>query len=389
MKCFKQHLSRAWKPSHHKARRLGGRILAGTLLLAIVAAVSGCRTLGFYSQAVKGQYEIFAHEQPINKLLADGRTPASLRARLELLETLRAFAKSNLALPIDGHYRKYVDLHRPYVVWNVEAAPEFSLQPKTWWYPLVGSLEYRGYFAKAGATNYASLLRRQGYDVAVGGVQAYSTLGWFKDPVLNTFLFEPDADLAEILFHELGHQRVFARGDTDFNEAFATTVGQEGARRWLRAQGGQAAYTHYLAELQRTRQFTALVKDARQKLQALYGDTLTEEGKVKAARVKPSEPAAQLRHDKQLVLAELRADYARLKAQWGGATDYDDWFKGDLNNAQLNSVAAYYDLVPGFERLLQLNGGDLEKFYQAAERLTKMNKKTRRAWLETLGGSAG
>lgn len=389
MKFFKQHIGWPIWPSRKKARKIGGKILAGALLLAIVAAVSGCQTLGFYSQAVKGQYQIFAHEQPVKKLLADGQTPASLRARLELLETLRAFAKSNLALPIDGHYRKYVDLHRPYVVWNVEAAPEFSLQPKTWWYPLVGSLEYRGYFTKAGATNYAGSLRQQGYDVTTGGVQAYSTLGWFKDPVLNTFLFEPDADLAEILFHELGHQRVFARGDTDFNEAFATTVGQEGARRWLRARGDQRAYTHYLAELQRTRQFAALVKETRAKLQVLYGDTLTDEGKVKAARVKPAMPAAQLRHDKQVVLAELRANYAKLKAQWGGATDYDGWFKGEVNNAQLNSVAAYYDLVPGFERLLQLNGGDLEKFYQAAERLTKMNKKTRRAWLETLGSSAG
>src|SRR5262249_37828530 len=145
---------------------------------------SGCHTLGFYGQAVKGQYQIFAHQKPITKLIEDQQTPDALRQRFRLLEELRRFADQSLKLPLDGHYRKYVDVHRPYVVWNVEAAPEFSMAPKTWWYPLVGSLEYRGYFAREGATNYASYLKSKGYDVTVGGVEAYSTLGWFKDPVL-------------------------------------------------------------------------------------------------------------------------------------------------------------------------------------------------------------
>ncbi len=186
-------------------------------LLIIVVGVSGCHTLGFYGQAVKGQYQIFAHQESIDKLAAEPETPASLKQRFTLLEDLRSFAKGQLKLPTDSHYRKYVDVHRPFVVWNVEAAPEFSMEPKTWWYPMLGSLEYRGYFSKAGATNYAAYLREKGYDVSVGGVGAYSTLGWFKDPVLNTFIFEEDSELAEIIFHELAHQRLFTRGDTDFN----------------------------------------------------------------------------------------------------------------------------------------------------------------------------
>src|SRR5512146_2454310 len=171
--------------SQNKRHRIRGirQWLVGLLLLGVVAGVSGCHTLRFYGQAIKGQYQIFAYEQPIQKLLGDPQTPARLKARFELLERLRAFADAELKLPVDDHYRKYADLQRPYVVWNVEAAPEFSMQPKTWWFPLVGSLEYRGYFSKPAATNYARALVKKGLDVSVGGVAAYSTLGWFKDPV--------------------------------------------------------------------------------------------------------------------------------------------------------------------------------------------------------------
>jgi len=354
------------------------------MLVSAVVAVSGCRTLGFYAQALKGQYQIVAHQERIDRLVADSKTPERLKARLKFLEELRSFAKKELKLPVDGHYQKYADVHRPYVVWNVEAAPELSTKPKTWWYPLVGSLEYRGYFSKSGATNYAGYLRRKGYDVYVGAVQAYSTLGWFKDPVLNTFIFEPDAELAEIIFHELGHQRVFAHGDTDFNEAFATTVGQEGARRWLMAKGDKAALGEYLASLRRNDQFVHLVMKAHARLEALYGDTRTEDGKVKSTDRKRAVTVETLRRGKEKVFEDLKHDLASLKVQWGGNDEYDGWLDRQLNNADLNSVAAYYDLVPGFERLLALNGNDLEKFYSAADRLAHMPKKERKEWLKTL-----
>lgn len=355
----------------------------------VVLGVSGCHTLGFYGQAARGQYQILAHQQPIEKLMASAQTPQRLKQRFELLRDLRAFAGQELKLPTDNQYRKYVDVHRPFVVWNVEAASELSLQPKTWWYPLLGSLEYRGYFSKAGATNYAASLRKQGYDVSVGGVEAYSTLGWFKDPVLNTFIFEDDAELAEIIFHELGHQRLFARGDTDFNEAFATTVGQEGARRWLKAKGDTAGLKNYRAHLDRSSQFVHLVMSTRARLEALYGDERTKDGKIKAGRKKNPEAAEKLRAQKEQILREMKEQYVRLKAQWGGDPEYDGWFSHPINNAHLNSVAAYYDFVPAFEQILAAHGGDMEKFYQAAEQLSKRPKPERHEQLRILARAKG
>jgi predicted aminopeptidase len=362
------------------------RGLAASVLLVVVLSFSGCETYHFYRQAIKGQYYLISHQQRIQTLLKDGETPASLKRQLQLIEELRVFAEKDLKLPVDGHYQKYVDVHRPYVVRNVEAAPEFSMEPKTWWYPLVGSLEYRGYFAEKDARAYGEHLEKKGWDVYLGGASAYSTLGWFKDPVLSTFIFEPDQDLAETIFHELGHQRVFAHGDTDFNEAFATTVGQEGARRWLRTRGDTAAYDKYLAELERNKQFIQLIARARERLEKLYGDERNEAGKVKATKKKLAIPPEQLREEKQLIFFALQEEYVRLKASWGGDQAYENWFAQQVNNAQLNSVAAYYDLVPGFEQLLKIHGGDLEKFYEEAERLAKKPKKERQQRLRALSG---
>ena len=354
-------------------------------LLGVILIVSGCQTLSFYGQAIKGQYQLLAYRHSIENLLADPSTTPGLKTQLELVQSLRVFAAKELKLPVDGHYTKYVDVHRRFVVWNVEAAPEFSMEPKTWWYPIVGSLKYRGYFSERNATNYGAALVRRGYDVFVGGVDAYSTLGWFRDPVLNTFIFNPEPDLAETIFHELGHQRVFARSDTDFNEAFATTVGEEGARRWLRNKGNDTVYQRYLAEIRRTRQFARLITATREQLEALYGDDRTEEGKIKATKRKLGMPPKKLRDEKQRIMNGLQAEYAKLKKEWHEDPSYDSWFARQVNNAQLNSVAAYYDLVPGFEHLLELNGGDLQKFYAEAERLSKMPKKERHQRLTVLG----
>jgi predicted aminopeptidase len=367
-------------------KRNNGRVkkaLRALFLLCAAAVVSGCQTWSYYTQAVKGQYQILAHQQPVDRLIADPQTSARLKAQLELLQKLRHFAQIELKLPVDGHYRKYADVHRPYVVWNVQAAPQFSLQPKTWWYPFVGSLEYHGYFSECGARERGRRLQAKGWDVCVDGVEAYSTLGWFKDPVLNTFVDRPEPELAEVIFHELGHQRVFASGDTDFNEAFATTVGQAGARRWLRATGNTNLLDRYDASLRRNDQFVRLMMNARGRLEAIYGDTLDEQGKVKAAKKPPAAPE-RLRTEKERVFGDLRRDYAELKSQWGGGSAYDDWFTHELNNARLNTIANYYDEMPGFEQLLRLNGGDLEKFYQTVERLSKMKQAKRHQWLRDL-----
>jgi predicted aminopeptidase len=373
--------------SFKKASRVQkGLIIAAFVFLVI--GLSGCETFSFYKQAIKGQYQLIAGQQPIDRLVANTNTEPRLRKQLQLVQELRGFAQKELKLPVDNHYRKYVDVHRPYVVWNVEAAPEFSMEPKSWWYPLVGRLEYRGYFSERAAQHYAGTLRKKGYDVYVGGASAYSTLGWFKDPVLNTFVFDPEPNLAETIFHELGHQRVFARGDTDFNEAFATTVGQEGARRWLRAKGDTNVLEHYEAELQRNNDFVRLIMDARQELETLYGDEINEAGKIKASKKPSGIPPDELRQRKKAVFERLHNRYLQVKAEWGGNSEYDEFFSRQLSNAQLNSVAAYYDLVPGFVQLLKLNGDDLEKFYAAAERLSKKPKNERQQWLRTLGGKS-
>ena len=344
------------------------------LLTIIAATLTGCQTASFYFQAVRGQAQLLARRQSCEKLIADPKTPPDLKAKLQLAGKICDFAREELKLPVNGDYRCYADLGRPYAVWNVYDAPEFSMESKTWWYPIVGSLGYRGFFAERGARQYAAKLAGKGFDTYVEGVEAYSTLGWFKDPLLNTFIHQPEPVLVEILFHELAHQRLFASGDTDFNEAFATCVGQEGVRRWLRAENDPAALENYRGGLQRNSQFVQLVSEARKKLEALYGDERAEDGKIKAAK-HSSVTASPQRHDaKQRILAELRHGYKNLKGNWGGYAGYEDWFARDLNNAQLNSIATYYDLVPAFERLLSTNDGDLEKFYAAVKQLAKLPK---------------
>jgi predicted aminopeptidase len=352
-------------------------------VLLVVCVVTGCRTLSFYGQAVKGQFKLLAARESIDRLMQSTNTPPELKQRFEVLEDIRKFAAQELALNVDGHYRTYADLKRPYVLWNVEAAPEFSMTPKKWWYPLVGRQKYRGYFAHPGATNYAAALGEKGYDTYVGGVQAYSTLGWFKDTTLNTFIFDPDPYLAELVFHELAHQEVFARGDTDFNEAFATTVGQEGARRWLKLRRSPEMFADYERDLARNEQFVALVARARQQLEELYGDTRNEDGELQPNRNAHRDTHA-LRARKNEIFRELLANYEGLKEQWNGDATYDRWFSRQLNNAKLNSVANYYDLVPGFKALLELEKGNLTNFYAAAKRLANMSKQDRREWLQVL-----
>lgn len=314
----------------------------------------------YYLQAIHGEFEILIHRHSIEKLIASRGTPEKLRQQLILVRQLRAFARDQLKLPVDGDYNKYVDVHRKYVVWDVQAAPEFSLEPKLWRYPFVGSLAYRGYFSEKSARSYGDHLKKEGFDVYVDGVDAYSTLGWFKDPLLSTFIDNSASDLAELLFHELAHKRVFAAGDTDFNEAYATTVGEEGARLWLRSKGQTELLAKYNVELEHENDFVHLAMTTRTRLDRTYRDART--GSV---------PADRLRREKQAVFDDMRRQYEELKTKWGGYAGYDDWFAHDLNNAKLNTVANYYDYLPGFERLLQQNGGDIVKFNEAVERLSR------------------
>jgi predicted aminopeptidase len=324
----------------------------------MVAALSGCQTVRYYGQAVAGECQILAHKQSIEKLIADPKTPAALKAKFEAILRIRQFAAQDLKLPVGKSYLSYTDLHRPYVVWNVNIAPALSLDPKTWWFPFVGRASYRGYFHEAPARRYAEDFAKQGWDFYVDGIETYSTLGWFKDPILNTFIDEPDSVLADTIFHELAHQRFFVAGDTDFNEAFAVAVAAEGVRRWFQADSRPRDYEQYLAAIAREHQFIDLVMATRTELLVLYDDPHLSDA-AKLAR-------------KQEIIGQLRARHAALKASWGGKSPFDDWFDEPINNAKLNTVSAYYDLVPAFNALLLANDGDLEKFYQAVARLAKL-----------------
>jgi len=340
-----------------KAARRRVLVLACACLV-MALALSGCQTIRFYSQAVSGQYEILAHQEPIDKLIKNPGTDPKLKAQLELVLRIRAFAERELSLHPGRSYLQYTDLHRSFVVWNVNVAPPLSLQPKTWWFPIVGSASYRGYFSEAGALRYAAIWEKKGWDTYVSDVPTYSTLGWFRDPLLNTFIFEHEADLADTIFHELTHERIFVAGDTDFNEALATTVAQEGVRRWFESSANTNAYQRYKEGLRHDDDFVKLVLATREELQRVYDD------------IQLLEPAKLQR--KAEVITRMRAHYADLKKSWGeGKSGYDYWFDEPINNAKLNTVAAYYDLGPAFQGLLEAKGGDLGKFYLAVENLAK------------------
>ena len=362
-------------------RWLRAALPLAVLLIALVLG-SGCRTAAYYSQAARGQWQILAGREPIEKILADEKTPEKLQRQLRLVLQLREFAARELKLPVDGHYERYVDVGRPFVVWNVQATPEFSLRPRTWWYPIVGRVKYRGFFAEADARAYAATLG--GQDVYVEGVRAYSTLGWFKDPVLNTFVHHEELDLAQLLFHELGHQRFFVSGDTDFNEAFATAVGEEGVRRWLQVAGRTADWEQYRVALARQEQFVRLVQGARAELRKLYGESDAESASPQGAVSLPDLRVAEFRAGKAAIIARLRRDYEALKNSWGGYRGYDRWFERPLNNAQLNTVATYHDFVPAFQNLLRTCDGDLSRFYDAAQKCGKLPKLERLSQLRKL-----
>lgn len=339
------------------------------MAVATTLLLSACDTLSYYSQAVSGQLYILTHRQKIDRLLDDPATDPLLKTRLNAIATIRLFAADKLGLPVDSQYSTYVDLERPFVVWNVFAAPTFSLDPLTWCYPVAGCVSYRGYFDEAAARTFADELSDTGVDVYVGGIAAYSTLGWFSDPVLNTILNRQEHQLAALMFHELAHQVVYVPGDTGFNESFATAVEREGQRRWLQANTTDAGRRAELEaainmELMRQQQFVELVQAAVKDLGELYASTATN---------------ADMQLSKERRVQKLRADYAVLKTQWQGYSGYDTWFAGELNNAQLATVSTYNNLVPAFTALLAQLDGDLPVFYQRVAELAEMPAAERHA----------
>ena len=341
--------------------------VAASFLLA--AVIAGCANIPYYLQSMRGQLDIWSRQHDIETLIDNPATSGALREKLKAVLSIREFASDELALPRNASYRSYANLERPYAVWNVFAAPEFEVKPRQWCFLFAGCVNYKGYFDKSDADAFAAGVSREGYDVFVGGVPAYSLLGYFPDPVLNTFINYPNAHLARLIFHELAHQVVYVKDDSVFNESFAVTVEQEGARRWLARYGTDKDRAVYEQISRRRDEFIALIESYRQRLDTLYRSGIAP---------------APMRERKAETFAELRADYLKLKASWGGFAGYDRWFSQEPNNALLASIVIYTKRVPAFQALLAREGGDLSRFYAAAKDLARMNKAERSAALDGL-----
>jgi predicted aminopeptidase len=343
-------------------------IKARNFVLAVIAAgaLTGCNNLGYYAQAVGGHVAVMRAARPISEVLNDPAGDPTLKQQLAEVKAIREFASRELGLPDNNSYRSYADLKRPYVVWNVFAAPEFSLRPKAWCMLLVGCVNYRGYYDRQDAEHLAAELREKGYDTFVGGVPAYSTLGYFDDPVLNTFLRLGTPEVARTVFHELAHQIVFVPDDSLFNESFATAVENEGMRRWLAGHAGPVQRAAFEAQRQRKAAFAGLMREFRKKFRALYASAVSPDrmGRAKAE-----------------LFDALRHDYAVLKEGWGGYAGYDRFFDGGLNNARLASLALYSELVPAFELLLAQENHNLPRFFQRVAELAALDRDARCAAL--------
>ena len=343
------------------------------LVIALLAALPGCGTL-YVMQAANGEWQVMRARKPIDKVVKDPKTSQSLRDTLTEVNAAREFASRELGLPDNRSYRTYADIHRTYVVWNVVAAPEFSIHPKQWCFPIAGCVSYRGYFSEKRARRFASDLSKRGFDVTLDGVPAYSTLGKFADPVLSTMLpYGPD-ELAAIIFHELAHQLLYVKNDTQFNESFATTVENAGLERWLTLNGHSDRIQRYRKDSNREREYVDLFDRTRAQLARLYASGL---------------PVAEMRARKAEAFGALADAIRDLEERQGlKSTVYDAWIKEGLNNARLASEANYYECMPGFERLLADQGNDLRRFYAAARELARLPKAERHEKLCKSPGAA-
>lgn len=350
--------------------RRSGWLLA-TTAVAVVTLISGCSSVSYYAASARGHLAIVYAARPVSDWLADPATPAPLKARLALSQRMRDFAVSELGLPDNASYRRYADLQRSAAIWNVVAAPELSLRLSTWCFPVVGCVGYRGYYERALADDFAQTLKRGALEVSVYPVPAYSTLGLLpfdrlKDPLLNTFINDPEGELARLIFHELAHQVAFAKGDTAFNESFATSVERIGGERWLDLYATPQARVDFERQDARRADFQALTLRYRSALQTLYASEVDDAAK-RAAKAE--------------LMAQLRGDYARLKVErWNGYAGYDGWF-ARANNASIGVLAAYTELVPNFERLFEREGRDFKRFYAEVRRLATLPPAQRRAEL--------
>jgi predicted aminopeptidase len=332
--------------------------------------LNGCSSVSYYSQLADGQLQLLRAREPVTKVIADPSRDAKLRAHLGQSQKARDFASEHLHLPDNQSYRLYADIGRPFVVWNVFATPEFSLTPQNHCFPIAGCVAYRGYYSQSGARGEAAIQRLQGMDVSIGGVEAYSTLGWFNDPIINTMLGWGDERVATLIFHELAHQRFYVKDDTEFNESFATFVEQEGTRQWRAFRG--LPPDNGSRTIQRD-QFIELVLDTRSRLEKLYAQSL---------------PVSQMRERKVAEFERFRQGYRTMRdSQWGGDKRYDAWVNAPLNNARLLPFGLYDQWVPAFAALFRQVDGDWVRFFAEVEKLGGLPVGERKAALKALAKS--
>ena len=381
--------------SPRQKSRFANGILPAVIVISTAALLGGC-SLPYYWQAVAGQLSLLSKRVPIETVIEDPRTSEQTREALRTVQEIRRFAVDELGLPANDSYATYVDLGsgdsandpqaaepdrgndrrgRDAAVWTVVAAEEFSIDPRTWCYPFAGCVSYRGYFNEAAASRYAARLQAEGMDVLVGGAAAYSTLGYFADPVVSSMIGGPDYQLVEVLIHELAHQKFYLKGDSDLNEAFATAVAEYGTLIWLSRFGDADSLAAYRERALVQTQFAELIGRQRERLRAIYAGP---------------EPPEEKRRAKEAAFETLRMEYAALRRSWNGRDHYEAWMSGPLNNAHIASVATYRYWVPGLRRLLETNG--LDAFYDEVEALAGLDADERRlrlqAWRERASETA-
>jgi len=339
------------------------------IILLVITLLGGCAELQYYGHAVSGQLEVLEKRRPIPEVIADPATTSDVKQRLEYIEQAHAFAIKELYLPDSDSFRSYSDVERQYVLWNVFATPELSLQTKQWCYPVLGCLGYRSYFNEAYAQTVAKQLVTEGWDVHIARSPAYSTRGFFADPVYNPMLRYPELDIAAILFHELAHEKIYMQNDSQANESFAVAVQFEGIRRWLDHKNQPGRYARYKISERRDEEFVALLNQYRGELDALYRTNKSD---------------VEKRKEKLRIFAELKTSYESLRQSWEGYAGYDHWFTKPLNNAVLAPVGTYHGDVEAFEQLLHEKNNNLQQFYREAQRLSELSMHERRKALQVL-----
>ncbi len=333
----------------------------------LLLTLQGCTDTRYYLQSVSGQLEILQKRQDINSLLVDQGLDPVLRERLELVQKMRKFAVKDLKLPDTSSYTGYTDLKRNYVVKNLVAAPEFDTQLHSWCYPVIGCATYRGYFDQNMLTRREQDMKARGFDTYIASVPAYSTLGWFDDPVLNTVLHWPDHLLAGLIFHELAHQRIYVDGDTMFNESFATAVEQIGTTLWIMNTNSAVTVAQYNESIERKNEVLQLIQKTHKNLELLYQTNSTH---------------LKMREIKKIIFDDLKKHYTTLRETWDSDPGFDDWVSTDMNNAKLGSMLNYHSHVDAFIQLFRNNSSDLERFYHQVEVLSSLPQTKRNQRLD-------